>query len=297
MRIGLMVFVVGCTVEEVQVYTSVSQEEENRVAEDTAYLVDTVVVETPSIVAIESILQQGIDQVRTVRVGRLLDVYDGMLAQMDSDCPRWFNDSYGVYWADTCTSDNGVSFQGFASSTPRNDTEPGPYGNLFTGRQIHCEGVLNQEDTTLQCAGGINELVGVDVNGHDVFYSYSRPYVLIEGEDTVHFPDLEMWAVNAPTYKAIYYNGVQLVRDGEQIIGAVEFGEQTFNNVGCLTEPSGIQHIQVNGEWVYVEWHGDALLEDSMCDGCGEAYFAGEPIGQVCATMTNWLTWQASPFE
>jgi len=297
MNAALMLFFVGCTLEEVTTYTVVSQEEQNNRETDTAYLIETETTEAPSIADIETILQQGIEEVRTVRVGRLLDVYDEMLAQMDSECPRWFANSYGAYWADTCTSNTGVSFEGFASSTPRNDTEPGPYGNVFSGRQIHCEGILSQADTTLQCTGGINELVGVDSNGHDVFYSYSRPYVLIEGTDTVYFPDVEMWAVNAPTYKAIYYNGVQLVRDGEQIIGAVEFGEQTFNNVGCLTEPNGTQHIQVDGEWVYVEWHGDALPEDATCDGCGDAYFGGEPIGKVCANVATWLDWEASPFE
>ena len=34
-----------------------------------------------------------------------------------------------------------VYFQGFATSYPRNDQAPDDY-NMFTGRQIHCEGML-----------------------------------------------------------------------------------------------------------------------------------------------------------
>ena len=37
---------------------------------------------------------------------------------------------------------------------------PDDYGNMFTGRQIHCEGMLSQGDTSMQCVGGINELTG-----------------------------------------------------------------------------------------------------------------------------------------
>lgn len=303
--------VVGCRTEIVRDYQTVTQQDLNQLEEDTAYLAELEAVESPSIEEIESILQQGIEQIRTVRVGRLLDVYDAMLGQTDSDCPRWFNNPDGLYWADSCTSDQGVSFEGFATSIPRNDTEPDPYGNIFVGRQIHCEGTLSDGETQMSCVGGINELTGVDANGHDVFYSYSRPYVLTESGTTSYFPDAEMWAVNAPTYKAIFYNGVQLVREdddqagqedqGEQgadgVIGAVEFGEQTFSNVDCLMEPNGTQHIQVNGQWIYVEWHGDQLTRPERCDGCGEAYAQGQPIGQVCADFSNWLSWTASPFE
>ncbi len=294
---------VGCRTEIVRDFETVTQQELNEVEEDTAYLAELDALDTPAIEDVETLLQMGIEQIRAVRVGRLLDVYDAMLAQTDSDCPRWFNNPDGLYWADSCTSEQGVAFEGFATSIPRNDTEPDPYGNLFVGRQIHCEGTLSDGDTQLSCVGGINELTGVDSNGHDVFYSYSRPYVLTEFGTVSHFPDAEMWAVNAPTYKAMFYNGVQLVRDqntdggAHQVLGAVEFGEQTFSNVDCQVEPNGTQHIQVEGQWIYVEWHGGQLDTPERCDGCGEAYAQGEPIGQVCADFSSWLSWTSSPFE
>ena len=208
----LWVVVWACTTEVVSVYTTVDQEDRTKVEEDTSYLADVESTEIPSIHEIEVILQMGIDQIRETRVSRLLDVYDEMLDQTDDYCPRWFNNPDGMYWADTCTSEAGVSFQGFATSMPRNDQTPDDYGNMFMGRQIHCEGTLTQGDTTMQCVGGINELTGIDANGHDVFYSYSRHYVLTEGDTVTHFPDAELWAVNAPTYKALFHNGVQIVR-------------------------------------------------------------------------------------
>lgn len=293
----MMFLWLACTTETVSVFTTVPQESQTQVDEDTAYLVELPSSEIPSLSEIENIVQLGIDQIRETRVGRLLDVYDAMLEQTDFGCPRWFNNPDGLYWADTCTSGNGVSFQGFATSRPRNDVVPDAYGNLFTGRQIHCEGVLRQGDTTLECVGGINELTGIDGNGHNVFYSYSRHYVLTQGEDVSHFPDAEMWAVQAPTYKALFQNGVQIVRDSESVLGIVEFGRQTMSNVDCLVEPNGTQHVQVNGTWVYIEWHGDLLGEPDRCDGCGDAFAQGEAIGQVCADYSSWLTWTESPFE
>ena len=287
----------ACTIETVSVYTSVPQQSQTQVAEDTAYLAEVELSEIPSIHEIEHIVQLGIEQIRETRVGRLLDVYDAMLAQTDSTCPRWFSNPDGIYWADTCTSEAGVSFQGFATRITRNDVVPDDYGNLFTGRQIHCEGTLRQGDTTMECVGGINELTGTDSNGHDVFYSYSRHYVLTHGDAVVHFPDAEMWAVHSPTYKALFQNGVHVVRDGASVLGVVEFGQQTMSNVNCLIEPNGTQNVQVNGEWVYVEWHGDRLDEPDLCDGCGDAYAQGRSIGQICVDYSNWLTWTESPFE
>lgn len=293
----MMFLLWSCTTEIVSIYTSVPQESQTQIDDDMAYLADVSYSEPPSISEIENIVQMGIDQIRETRVGRLLDVYDEMLEQTDVTCPRWFNNSDGLYWADTCTSQDGVSFQGFATSIPRNDVVPDAYGNLFTGRQIHCEGVLSQGDTTMECVGGINELTGTDANGHDVFYSYSRHYVLTQGDEVSHFPDAEMWAVHAPTYKALFQNGVQIVRDETTIVGVVEFARQTMSNVDCLVEPNGTQHVQVNGAWVYIEWHGDLLGEPDRCDGCGDAYAQGEAIGQVCADYSSWLDWTSSPFE
>jgi hypothetical protein len=295
----MMLWVLGwaCTTEVVSVYTTVDQEDRTQVEEDTAYLADVESTEAPSIHEIEMILQMGIDQIRETRVSRLLDVYDEMLDQTDDYCPRWFNNPDGMYWADTCTSENGVSFQGFATSMPRNDLAPDDYGNMFMGRQIHCEGTLTQGDTTMQCVGGINELTGTDANGHDVFYSYSRHYVLTEGDTVTHFPDAEMWAVNTQTYKALFQNGVQIVREGEHVLGAVEFGRQTMTNADCLREPNGTQHIQVNGQWIYVEWQGEQSDDSDTCDGCGDAYAQGVSIGSVCADFSGWLAWDESPFE
>ena len=100
------------------VYKTVDQENLNGRAEDTAYLSDVESSEVPTLEEVEAILQMGIEQVRDTRVGRLLDVYDEMLSQADADCPRWFTNPDGLYWADTCTSEEGVSFQGFATSYP-----------------------------------------------------------------------------------------------------------------------------------------------------------------------------------
>ena len=56
-----------------------------------------------------------------------------------------------------------------------------------------------------------------------------------------------------------------------------------MTNVDCLSEPNGTQHIQVNGQWIYVEWHGDKWDVPDSCDGCGNAYAQGASIGKVCA--------------
>ena len=204
----------SCTTETVSVYRTVEQQDVTGREEDTAYLSEVESAELPTLEEVEGILQTGIEQVRVTRVGRLLDVYDEMLAQVDADCPRFTNPD-GLYWADTCTSKEYIfrDLRRVIHEMIRCQTITAICLQVVGS----CEGMLSKDDTSLQCVGGINELTGVDANGHDV--TAIQTLCFDRGQPLL-ISDLEMWA-SMPTYKAIYQNGVQIVRDGESVLGAV----------------------------------------------------------------------------
>lgn len=289
----LCLFGLGCTVEE---YRRDIQVESTFEVEDTAYMVDIESIQAPDLSEIEAVLQQGILSIREVRASQVLDLYDEYIAQGDADCPRWYFNDNGHYWADTCVSDVGIHFQGFGTSIPW-DNQIDDYGNTWSGRQIHCEGKLKGSTDELICQGGLNQLRGVDANGAPIFYSYTSPYEILDPNQEFVFPTMEMWAVNHPDYKAIFYDAIQKTETG-----IVQFDRQTLNNVGCILEPNGAQNIQVLPieEWVFIQWQGDIVEDGSgetICDGCGDAYFEGQYIGQVCADFSPWLSWTTSPFD
>lgn len=262
--------------------------------EDTAFVLALEEEEEISLSAIETALQEGIEEIRTVRANRVLTTYQELLAQASAECPRWYSGDDGPYWADDCQTNNGVSFQGFGiffELTESTDES----GNTWTGSQLHCEGHIESSAKKLSCVGGLNELTGADANGSPVFYSYTSPYVLEDDDGLTSYPQIKMWAVNHPDYKAIHYSGTA---NTERSI--IQFDEMTLANVICPLEPSGSQNIQVSGlssSWINLLWHGGENDAPQLCDGCADAFLNGESIGSVCADFSIWLQWENSPFE
>jgi hypothetical protein len=106
---------------------------------------------------------------------------------------------------------------------------------------------------------------------------------------------MEMYAVNHPNNKAIYFSGTA---GTERSI--IQFDQMTLNNYICPLEPSGTQNIQVSAlssSWINLLWHGGENDDPQSCDGCAEAFLNGERIGSICADFSIWLQWEVSPFE
>jgi hypothetical protein len=55
-----------------------------------------------------------------------------------------------------------------------------------------------------------------------------------------------------------------------------------------------------DGNWYDVVFDGPILYDDvidpAVCDGCGEAWYRGEPMGTVCADFNALVDWEVSPW-
>ena len=234
-----MIWLLACNTTSIEKQHSIIDQTQAP-PEDTAFVSELEEEETISKELIETTLQAGINKISTVRAHKALDVYDAILTEASETCPRWYTGNDGPYWSDDCQTSSGFSYQGFGLSFDQDGT-PDEAGNIWTGRQIHCEGILESSAAKLTCVGGFNELVGIDANEHPVFYSYTSPYTLTENGTQIIYPQMEMWAVDAPEYRGIYYSGTILVETG-----IVQFDEMSFNNADCTLEPAGKQNVQVS---------------------------------------------------
>ena len=262
--------------------------------EDTAYLADLDSSPTPDLEVAQALLQQAIVDLSNVRLDGVLDVYFSMMENTDNACPRWYNDGNGLYWADTCQSQSNVSFQGVGTLNRYVDGTADENGNTWYGRQIYCEGVLENEDTRLSCGGNATQLYGTSSNGDDVFYLYSSSHTILF-EQEIFVPEVESYASKNEFGEAIFYSALLPIDSG-----FVQFQQQLLSSFDCSLEPSGAQNIQVSDtgdSWLYVVWHGDEGQDSEQCDGCGDVYFQGEAIGSICVDFSSWLDWTNSPYE
>jgi hypothetical protein len=264
--------------------------------QDTAYLAELEDKVVPDLQIAEAFLQEAIIELRNVRVNQVLDTYFALMELTDSNCPRWYSDVYGLYWADTCQAESNLQLQGVGTLNRYVDGTIDESGNTWFGRQIYCEGVLENQDEQLLCTGNATQLQGLSPTGDDIFYSYSEAHTIVSGGEELQFPKMENYASRSEDAKAIYYSAVLPIDSG-----FVQFDTQILTSYGCTMEPSGSQHIQVTDtgdSWLYVVWHGAfENLDMEQCDGCGDVYFQGEAVGSICADFSTWLDWTTSPFE
>ncbi len=75
----------------------------------------------------------------------------------------------------------------------------------------------------------------------------------------------------------------------DQILGSYMLGN------ACPEEISGIVSFRdTGGQWVGVIFDGPTQEDpgdSDLCDGCGRAWYLGEPLGAVCPDFSSLLDW------
>jgi hypothetical protein len=70
----------------------------------------------------------------------------------------------------------------------------------------------------------------------------------------------------------------------------------TASGSECSSEPGGTVSVRdAEGEWYDVTFQGPVSGSSTSfpaeCDGCGEVWFRGAPIGDVCPDLSTLQTW------
>ena len=283
------------------------------VEDPSPYVVDETSspVPTADLAEIGSALQAGIEGIVELGAPPIRDAYNTVMTESSLICPGTFSGPDGDYWFDDCTAASGATFTGYAFAYEAYDLVDPYYGltydtwyvfgaaTLFTstGQMLeigggatlneYSDGVYTQWDTSLQ---GSFAWDGVGATGT----------WLEEGLD----PDLFSTFIALPSLNqnGVYFDG-GVGGLGPQAQWAVGWDTAALNDPlfgsSCQDEPMGEASVRAaDGSWYDIRFHGSDEYGNTTgpCDGCGDVFFQGEAMGEVCADFSSWLGWGDSPW-
>ncbi len=227
--------------------------------------------------------------------GPLFDAYALAMEGQSDNCPNMYADGDAYFWSDQCTSDDGTYFSGYSyaqEGTEYGDEADASYKSFYSAATI-----TNANGYTFNGAGGVYDYVATTEFETSHYWN-------IRGAFSSDEPSLlDSWlAENAnPDIEAsVYINSqyptasLDIRLDGgfsplSETLVAVSFDDFHWAEwTTCLGEPGGsISLRSEDGLWYdilfdnVIEWDDEQPTTEE-CDGCGTAYYLGEPVGQVC---------------
>jgi hypothetical protein len=244
----------------------------------------------------------------------IVDAYRGLFLDGRSlDCPDLTDDGNGgLYWNDGCSSLEGTYFGGYLSHYVLDGAYQDDlilYGDTLGGVVT----VIDAAGRTLDLEGDVSWVEGVSTDGLlEIVASVVSGGFYYSGGDATG------WLREGRQAVTVGLTGIRIpIVDGTAVVveGAVNttadgqpwsamFLANTVGNAAagsaCDQEPGGtIELRDPSGRWIDITFHGPNLEDDpgdpTRCDGCGDATVDGEPVGEICADFTPWMTWEALP--
>ncbi len=274
-------------------------------------------VPTATLEEVGAALQEALDLAFTVNAGPVHVSYDKAMEGASADCPYVYTTPDGSYWYDSCVSDAGTEFDGYVFSLSADDVYDPRYG--FTYSFWYAFGgatVVDADGHVLEVGGGaVTQKVSDEVNGVNL----SEYYSLLEGTfdwdgaeaegtwlESEIDPDLELYAYAATDFGLSYVQlagGFGGILDGWAVAFDTNGVGSELLDIPCELELSGTVGVRApDGTWTDVQFDGvtDPYALDefdpALCDGCGEAFFQGERLGEVCVDVSTLLAAGVEPW-
>jgi hypothetical protein len=243
-----------------------------------------------------------------VKVDPVLAVYDDLMATADDSCPNWYDDDGITYWYDSCTSDAGTTFEGYAYLYDYVDYLSD--GTVWNGRALYgAATIVDGDGNTFEAKGQATAISGPNSDGNESWWtavdSFTWDGAGAEGTWLADglAPGLSWYAVYVASSEGRVLQ-ISGSLSGTAGIDAVALDEVMLANTGmgstCPEEPSGsIAVLDGEGNWIDIVFDGptwETWAEPAAdCDGCGQAWFQGQDLGLVCADFSPLTDWGASP--
>jgi hypothetical protein len=258
---------------------------------------------------VQAALQRVVDAVLTVSAHPVQDAYSAVMSDQGGGCPNYYDSPDGTYWFDQCTSDSGADFSGYVFAY-------GAYQVIDPYSGMPMDYWQGYGGATVTTGGGERfELAGTAVwtsvlsPEGDAYQSLVQGTFAWDGPeaddtwlgDASIDPDLYWYAAAFPAVGGnyLYVDGALGLGDEAAAFDGVQIGE----NIGfaCGVEPGGTIGVRVaDGSWYDVQFHGptdaDPEVAPKDCDGCGDAFYRGEPLGTVCVDFSAWTGWGDAPW-
>jgi len=251
---------------------------------------------------------------------RLLhDNYIEQMKRAGDDCPTYVStveeDGFDT-WEDDCTTPAGDHFRGWAKSA---DAEPIVAGSATFEEDRYLAGAMH-----LTTADGATFEIGGE-SSYVVFYRAVERTIVSdrvgsfrwdgpgsEGTWLVAGGDYNLYvratAITTTSARMVFFQGTVTVPGAP--IEWVNFKNLTMATdvlaADCAAEPEGTLQVRdAAGIWYEIEFQGgDAPAGDSGgdtgglvgCDGCGEVWWEGQHIGDVCPDTAPLSDWEDTPW-
>ena len=285
-------------------------------AELSPYLADEDPVTLPDwdAEAVSSALDDVVGALHALHGGVVPAAWQAAFEGADDDCPTWYSGTDGDYWYDNCTASSGNGFDGYGIYYDFDGTLWSD-GNAWVGSGVYGFATLTDADGAALHLSGTALAVTAEQDGYVQHYSGVDGAFSRDGDDGT-------WLTEGPESGLVMY-GYELTTTGARaftvtggvsgLSGAVEtvvFEDMLIGNdiagSPCPEEPSGSLSVRdAEGRWIdvlfdldYSEDGGLVLQDEGACDGCGAAWYDGEPLGELCLDWSGVMSWgEAGPWE
>jgi hypothetical protein len=265
-------------------------------------------VPTAALVDVEAALQDGLDTTLTVDASPVESAYDDAMSGSTADCPYVYATTEGSYWFDSCTSGDGTEFDGYVFSYEGSGVYDPDSGLLldfwyaFGGATVR-----DPQDHVLEIAGaavryqGSTDLYGYEVrvsstqiSGTFAWDGPSAAGTWLEDELDTDFVSVVQSLPALGGATVALSGGFGGFAGGWSVAYDENFVATEVIGSPCEEELSGTVGVRApDGAWYDVQFQGwDGVEEDydaSECDGCGELFYQGEPMGTVCVNVAGML--------
>ena len=259
---------------------------------------------------LEGAVDAALALVLTLTAAPIFPAYDQAMEGAEESCPAYYDYQGSEYWYDTCTASTGARFSGYSFHQVYDAYEAEP-GVIYDGDTVYGVAEIVTPEGYTYSAGGSASSLTATAPGNVYFQSAIQGSFAWDGPEaagtwleTGVSPDVVLTAYDAPSYgQYMSIDGGLSGLGGE--LDTVVFDAVVLFDAGlgstCPTEPSGVISVRdAAGNWYDIVFDGppdaETASDASLCDGCGSAWFRGEPLGAVCADFSGLLGWEATPW-
>ena len=266
-------------------------------------------------------IEQGINEAIAVLLAidplTLHTAYSAQFDVMDGEC-LYFYDYYledydQYYWADTCETAEGTSFNGYLVSYDWDGSQVS--GPLTYDYRRYLSGVAKIEDpggNTLEISGYSSfyeyndDIYGARVVAHSALgdFRWSGPDVPDSWLDDNLSIVLSQYGQYWQT-EGVYMSTSASLSGMTGTVNAIDIENAVLYSEGlgspCAIEPANRVSVRdSDGEWYDIDFQGTHYWGGAVfaphCDGCGQASYRGEFIGDVCPDFSPLLEWEDRPW-
>jgi hypothetical protein len=268
---------------------------------DEPYLADDDGLDTPELTAglVEGI-ENTIAALPLVTADVALASYFEATADQDPGCPAWYYDEEGTpYWYGSCVTEGGTAYEGYGQLGILDGYYDGY--NTWAGTQYYgVNTVVDAAGQAFTSNGGAAWATAVTDDGTVALYN------AVQGDFTWEGPAADgSWMRGEAEADFNWYSAQQegnpggtVAINGRLAIGDLDVQTIIFEltaidprwGASCGEEPAGSMSVlTADGDWLDVFFDGSSWeqleVEPALCDGCGQAWYKGAPVGDLCLTF------------